>query len=167
VPPERQHAPVGCGHGFGAQTVPFPWYVPPAALQLTAVADAHVPSMKQHAPVGCGHGFGVHVVPEPWNDPPAPVQSVDDVTKHDPLAKQHAPVPPLGHETVAQREPAPWNVPPIPAHSDERVKSTQLPPARQHAPTTGPTVGHGHATFITIAPGVEPDQPPGLPTMMR
>jgi hypothetical protein len=53
-PSAKQHAPEGCGHGFGVQVVPAPSHEPPAPAHAVAVINEQVPFVKQHAPWGSG-----------------------------------------------------------------------------------------------------------------
>jgi hypothetical protein len=48
---EKQHAPVGCGHGEGRHAVLSPWYAPLCDEHAAASSTSHAPPARQHAPV--------------------------------------------------------------------------------------------------------------------
>ena len=59
-----QQAPVGCGHGFGEQTLATPCHTLGAAHAASS-RTVHVPSKAQQAPAG-RQGFGEQLVSAPW-----------------------------------------------------------------------------------------------------
>lgn len=81
-----QHAPSGCGHGFGVQAVP-PLGVPPAAEHADAAMVRHIPSGRQQPGVGTEQGLtGAQLVA--LAVPPCVVQSAEVRDRHSALGRQ-------------------------------------------------------------------------------
>lgn len=60
VPSGAQHAPVGCAHGFGSQSVSAPNHES-GARHNASVVTMHAPSGSQHAPTGIVNPTPSHV----------------------------------------------------------------------------------------------------------
>lgn len=133
VPSSAQHAPLGCGHGFGLHTANSVQTCKQSASRVTV----QVPSVAQQDPVGCAHGFGSQV--------PCSVQtsshSASTVMAQLPSSAQHAP--------VGCAQGFGWQAPSavhVPVHSDSEV-TLQEPSTAQHDPSVTATPRPSQVTF--------------------
>ena len=139
----KQHAPSGCGHGFGLQLVPGPWYVPPNAAHWNPKFWRHVPSALQHAPAT--QTLSAQFVLLPAYTPPIAWQLAGVTSVRQAPARQQAPR--AVQETCAHVSPLDQTLPYWAVQAACVTPLTHVPSAWQQAP-----VGCGQGFGVQVVP---------------